>query len=97
MRCCVGCVAKDFLVALPAGVVPSDHFSDNAPSVEQPHLNLPPYIISLIPGLEYISTCLWPLRNRYSMAPKSFLSSPTLLRNSVLESRESAENLIIIP
>lgn len=42
--------------------------------------------MSLIPGDEYISSCLWPFRTRYSIAEKSFLSSPMALSNSALPS-----------
>jgi hypothetical protein len=51
-----------------------------------PSTDAPSHRISFIPGAEYISTCLWPFRNRNSMVPKSFLSRPMLLRNSVLNS-----------
>src|SRR6187402_3364485 len=47
-------------------------------------LQLPDHFMSLIPGDEYISSCLWPLRNRYSMVLKSFLSRPMAFSNSVL-------------
>jgi hypothetical protein len=40
--------------------------------------------MSLIPGDEYISSCLWPFRRRNSTAAKSFLSRPMPFSNSAL-------------
>lgn len=37
-----------------------------------------------IPGDEYISSCLWPFRSRYSIAAKSFLLTLRFFRNSAL-------------
>jgi hypothetical protein len=45
-----------------------------------------PHRMSLIPGDEYISSCLWPFLSRYSIAAKSFLSRPMPFSNSVLHS-----------
>lgn len=42
--------------------------------------------ISRIPASEYISNCLCPFRNKYSIAPKSFLSNRILFSNSRLKS-----------
>ena len=38
----------------------------------------------VIPGAEYISSCLWPFRSIYSIAAKSFLSSIAFFLNSDL-------------
>ena len=38
----------------------------------------------VIPGVEYISSCLWPFRSIYSIAAKSFLSSTAFFLNSDL-------------
>lgn len=43
------------------------------------------YLISFIPGEEYISNCRRPFRIKYSMAPKSFLSREMLFWNSALQ------------
>lgn len=42
-------------------------------------------LIFLIPGDEYVSSCLWPLRSRCSIVEKSFLFTSSCLRNSDLE------------
>ena len=39
-----------------------------------PKANARVHLISLMPGEAYISSCRWPLRKRYSIAAKSFLS-----------------------
>jgi len=44
------------------------------------------YRILRIPGDEYISSCLWPLRNKYSIAVKSFLPTRIFFWNSALQS-----------
>ena len=47
------------------------------------HFCVPTMLI--MPGAEYISSCLWPFLSKYSMAEKSFLSSCAFFRNSDLE------------
>lgn len=42
------------------------------------------HLMSFIPGAEYVWSCLWPLRRRNSIAPKSFLSKAVFFRNSLL-------------
>jgi hypothetical protein len=42
------------------------------------------YRMFRIPGDEYISSCLFPLRSRYSIALKSFLLTDMFFRNSAL-------------
>jgi len=39
----------------------------------------------VMPGAEYSSSCRWPLRRRYSIAEKSFLSSSMFFLNSFLQ------------
>ena len=41
----------------------------------------------VIPGVEYISSCLWPFRSIYSIAVKSFLSSTAFFLNSDLNEK----------
>lgn len=43
------------------------------------------YRILRIPGDEYISSCLWPLRKKYSIAVKSFLPTKIFFWNSALQ------------
>lgn len=54
------------------------------------------YRISLIPGLEYMSSCLCPFLSRNSMAEKSFLSILMFLSNSFLPQFVSSCDLLYV-
>ena len=49
------------------------------------------YRILRIPGEEYISSCLFPLRRRYSIAVKSFLPTVAFFWNSDLSLPSNGE------
>lgn len=69
-------------------VATRERLTNQAGSFES-RLTLVHQLIFLIPGDEYVSSCLWPLRSRCSIVEKSFLFTSSCLRNSDLEASVS--------